>query len=661
MKYVKFFDILDVETAQIPCIEVKGPPTTATVGAVGLLALDIDSDGDVYVCISVNGDIYTWKPLKDGKDGVCIIKAEINTNGELVLTLSDGNTLNAGVVKGNDGATGQKGTNGKDGVSVKSTHINDKGELIIEFSDNSETNVGVVRGIDGQNGVSIVSVEKTSNYELIINLSNNTKINLGSIKSDYVSLADDSRKVNGIEIKKDADGNIRIDGNVVKHKNVIWEGEQTASLTIPLVIENDEDFKKGDVLEIEGYSDNLIFGSIKIRAVVHSEYPFSSAYPENCIFTERLGSSNDSEKEYTILAFLSSSNHLKITGVRECSLTKDASTNSLTRVIVDYPITITKVHRVVETQDSGKSIELFTTGVGESGFVGGTVVTVNGEQVEVFNADNKQNVTDQNLATENKVVVGAINELKNEIDNIKQDIADGVDNGDEIIPMLHINPVTNYWEVSYDNGLTYTSLGVKATGPQGDAGKDGEDGYTPQKGTDYWTPDDKAEIKEELEQEWQGIIDEVTNILAGINNGGSTGESGGTGESGSTGESEPGPLENEITINLSEYSFTNQQAVTYVDFEEIHSVFEQGTSSTTPNYYEPAVRLYKGNTLTIDAGGKTFSQIVFTFVSGFAPESGEFESDDGYYDYTTYTWTGSAQTVKFTVAANLRLQSYKVS
>ena len=32
-------------------------------------------------------------------------------------------------------------------------------------------------------------------------------------------------------------------------------------------------------------------------------------------------------------------------------------------------------------------------------------------------------------------------------------------------------------------------------GPQGEPGKDGQPGYTPVKGTDYWTNDDIAEIK----------------------------------------------------------------------------------------------------------------------------------------------------------------------
>ena len=52
-------------------------------------------------------------------------------------------------------------------------------------------------------------------------------------------------------------------------------------------------------------------------------------------------------------------------------------------------------------------------------------------------------------------------------------------------PQLRINSTTNFWEVSYDDGFNYVSLGVKATG---------EDGKTPQKGVDYFTTADKAEI-----------------------------------------------------------------------------------------------------------------------------------------------------------------------
>ena len=46
-------------------------------------------------------------------------------------------------------------------------------------------------------------------------------------------------------------------------------------------------------------------------------------------------------------------------------------------------------------------------------------------------------------------------------------------------PQLRINAETNQWEVSHDNGTTWDSLGVSATGPAGQDGQDGQDGQIP--------------------------------------------------------------------------------------------------------------------------------------------------------------------------------------
>lgn len=63
---------------------------------------------------------------------------------------------------------------------------------------------------------------------------------------------------------------------------------------------------------------------------------------------------------------------------------------------------------------------------------------------------------------------------------------DGVDGADGVsaaAPQLRINAETNYWEVSYDSGATWTSLDVKATGADGADGKDGVDGVDGTNGT----------------------------------------------------------------------------------------------------------------------------------------------------------------------------------
>lgn len=55
------------------------------------------------------------KPGADGAAGVGITGATINSEGHLILTLSDGTTIDAGLVKGADGAPGQNGADGKGG------------------------------------------------------------------------------------------------------------------------------------------------------------------------------------------------------------------------------------------------------------------------------------------------------------------------------------------------------------------------------------------------------------------------------------------------------------------------------------------------------------------------------------------------------------------
>lgn len=58
---------------------------------------------------------------------------------------------------------------------------------------------------------------------------------------------------------------------------------------------------------------------------------------------------------------------------------------------------------------------------------------------------------------------------------------DGKDGKDGITPHIRINE-NNEWEVSYDNGATWTSLGVKATGEKGDKGDTGAQGEKGEKG-----------------------------------------------------------------------------------------------------------------------------------------------------------------------------------
>lgn len=70
------------------------------------------------------------------------------TDGNLMVTYTDGQVQNAGKVVGKDG---EKGVNGLDGRGILSAGL-DSGNLIIRYTDGTTQNVGMVVGPAGQNG-----------------------------------------------------------------------------------------------------------------------------------------------------------------------------------------------------------------------------------------------------------------------------------------------------------------------------------------------------------------------------------------------------------------------------------------------------------------------------------------------------------------------------
>lgn len=76
---------------------------------------------------------------------------------------------------------------------------------------------------------------------------------------------------------------------------------------------------------------------------------------------------------------------------------------------------------------------------------------------------------------------------------------------DGVTPQLRINSTTNMWEVSYDNGSTWTSLGVKATGDKGADGANGTNGTDGRDGTNGITP--KIRINSST-KEWEVSYDD---------------------------------------------------------------------------------------------------------------------------------------------------------
>ena len=204
----------------------------------------------------------------NGTDGVGINDIEISTGGNLVITLTNGTSLNLGNIKGAkgdkgdagiNGTDGIDGTNGADGVGVASSEINALGELVITYSDGNTVNLGKVvgndgakgeqglqgvkgdkgdkgdagingtDGIDGTNGVDgvgITDVTINADNELVLSFSNGNVINLGNIKGAKGDKGDTGLK--GADGINGANG---VDGVGIQNVDVSADGALTVTLT----------------------------------------------------------------------------------------------------------------------------------------------------------------------------------------------------------------------------------------------------------------------------------------------------------------------------------------------------------------------------------------------------------------------------------------------
>lgn len=160
-----------------------------------------------------------------------ITNAGFNKNGDFILTLLDGTDVNVSNVsnsKGKDGTDGKNGTNGKngangkDGRSITLASVNSDGQLVITYSDGSSVNldklVGIngIDGIDGKDGVGINTVNITEDGKLNITLTNGTTLNLGTIKGEKGDKGDTGAKgeqgIQGVAGKDGKDGINGTDG-----------------------------------------------------------------------------------------------------------------------------------------------------------------------------------------------------------------------------------------------------------------------------------------------------------------------------------------------------------------------------------------------------------------------------------------------------------------
>ena len=104
--------------------------------------------------LGFDGSLEEFKKLCKGNDGRSVTDAYIE-DGELVIAFSDGTELNLGAVVGPTGA------DGKDGVGIVKTEIDADGNLLIYYSDapKAPVNLGKVVGADGVDGAAWLAGE----------------------------------------------------------------------------------------------------------------------------------------------------------------------------------------------------------------------------------------------------------------------------------------------------------------------------------------------------------------------------------------------------------------------------------------------------------------------------------------------------------------------
>ncbi len=109
---------------------------------------------------------------------------------------------------------------------------------------------------------------------------------------------------------------------------------------------------------------------------------------------------------------------------------------------------------------------------------------------------------------------------------------------------------------------------------------------------------------------------------------------------------------------LGDVAFTFEADKFSYEDDGVSIVFDKANGSTAPKFYDPAMRAYAKNTITVTADGIT--QVVFAFATGdnsnaITPNVGEFATD---------TWTGNADEVVFTIggsSGHRRIRSMTVS
>ena len=161
----------------MPLSDLKGDPgedgDTPTIGANGNWWI-----GGVDTGIPATGS--NGADGSDGSDGTDGLTPYIGSNGNWWIGSTD-TGIKATDSDGKDGQNGVDGQDGKDGVGIANIEINENGELVVTLTDGTEKNLGKVTGSDG---VGITGAAINEDGELILTLSDGTELNAGVVRTE---------------------------------------------------------------------------------------------------------------------------------------------------------------------------------------------------------------------------------------------------------------------------------------------------------------------------------------------------------------------------------------------------------------------------------------------------------------------------------------------
>ncbi len=377
-----------------------------------------------YLYVSYDNEL-TWSTLlniydlvEDGKDGVSVSSCELNDAGELVITYSNGDTQNLGVITGAAGKDGKDGENGKDGVGISNVEISDDGNLVITLTDDTVIDLGNVKGKDGKDGLDGLNGEdgkdgKNGEEGITPRLRIDATSEMWQVSYDNGKTWEEF----GV-VARGEDGKmprLRINATTKEWEASYDNGSTWHGLGVSASGTEGEDGV--------GISDILIDdnGCLVVTLTDGTELDLGSVRGEN---------GND--------------------GVGISSAEVNESGNLI--------ITLTDGSELDLGQIKGED--------GQKGEDGKNGVT---PQIRINPTDETWEVSYDNGATWESLdfTATAGGSGESECTHIC------------VIPQLRINSETTEWEVSYDEGETWVGLGVNATGDKGDKGDDGKEGTTP--------------------------------------------------------------------------------------------------------------------------------------------------------------------------------------